>query len=69
METKTVVVPNVGCNGCVNSIKNEVTEIAGVVAVEGIPAEKKITVQWQSPATWEQIKARMAAIDYAPQEE
>lgn len=67
METKTVTVPNIGCNGCVNSIKNEVKDITGVVSVDGVVDAKQITVNWQSPATWEQIKAKMAEIDYAPQ--
>ena len=31
METKTVNVPNIGCDGCVNTIKNEVSVIPGVV--------------------------------------
>ena len=67
METKTVLVPNIGCNGCVNSIKNEVNDIPGVVSVEGLVDAKQITVNWQLPATWEQITSKMAAIDYAPQ--
>ncbi|MCU0476623.1 MAG: heavy-metal-associated domain-containing protein [Anaerolineae bacterium] len=66
METKTVTVPNVGCNGCVNSIKLEVSDIPGVSSVEGVAETKQITVAWQSPATWEQIKAKMAEINYAP---
>jgi len=67
METKTVNVPNIGCNGCVNSIKNEVSDIPGVVSVDGLVDAKQITVNWQAPATWEQITAKMAEIDYAPQ--
>jgi len=67
METKTVLVPNIGCNGCVNSIKNEVNDIPGVVSVEGLVDAKQITVNWQLPATWEQITSKMAEIDYAPQ--
>jgi len=67
METKTVLVPNIGCNGCVNSIKNGVNDIPGVVSVEGLVDAKQITVNWQLPATWEQITSKMAEIDYAPQ--
>ncbi len=67
METKTVLVPNIGCNGCVNSIKSEVNDIPGVVSVEGLVDAKQITVNWQLPATWEQITSKMAEIDYAPQ--
>ncbi len=67
METKTVLVPNIGCNGCVSSIKNEVKDIPGVVSVDGVVDAKQITVNWQLPATWEQISVKMAEIDYAPQ--
>jgi copper chaperone CopZ len=68
METKTVMVPNVGCDGCVRTIQNEVREIGGVQAVEGNPATKMVTISWNSPATWEVIKLKMAEIDYAPAE-
>lgn len=68
MESKTVKVPNVGCNGCVNTIKAEVEEIAGVAAVDGDVDSKTITVQWNAPADWNAIKGVMAEIDYAPEE-
>jgi copper chaperone CopZ len=68
MEVKTVKVPNIGCNGCVNTIKNELGELAGVVKVEGQVEAKTITVQWDDPATWEKIVTVMKDIDYAPAE-
>lgn len=67
-ETKTVTVPNIGCGGCVNAIRNELGEIPGVVAVSGEVEGKRITVQWNAPATWEKIVEVMAGIDYAPAE-
>lgn len=68
METKTVMVPNVGCDGCVKTITNEVCDVAGVQSVEGNPQTKLITVSWNTPATWEAIVAKMNEIDYAPAE-
>lgn len=68
METKTVFVENVGCNGCVNTIKSEVTELDGVVAVEGNPDTKLITISWNAPAKWDSIRQKMQEIDYAPSE-
>lgn len=68
METKTVKVPNVGCAGCVSTIKNEVCTLEGVKAVEGDFQTKLITVEWDNPATWETISAKLAEIDYAPAE-
>ncbi|MBK8139334.1 MAG: cation transporter [Chloroflexi bacterium] len=67
MEIKTVLVPNIGCNGCVNTIKLEVADIPGVVKVDGVVDAKQITVQWENPATWQAIEAKMREIDYAPQ--
>ncbi|GAB4522060.1 MAG: hypothetical protein OHK0046_34170 [Anaerolineae bacterium] len=68
METKTVKVPNVGCNGCVNTIKSEVGELAGVMKVEGNPATQMVTISWDTPADWATIRSKMSEIDYAPEE-
>jgi copper ion binding protein len=68
MESKTFVVPNIGCDHCVHTIKNEVGEIAGVKSVEADVSTKVVTVSWDSPATWEQIQSALAEIDYPPQE-
>ncbi len=67
MEQKTVKVPNIGCNGCVNTIKSEVGELPGVVSVEGDVSTKIVTVQWSAPATWTTISNKMAEIEYAPE--
>ncbi|MBK8021411.1 MAG: heavy-metal-associated domain-containing protein [Chloroflexi bacterium] len=68
MESKVVKVPNVGCNGCVNTIKTEVGALAGVMTVEGNPATKLVTIRWQEPADWNAIRERLEEIDYAPEE-
>lgn len=68
METKTVKVPNVGCNGCVNTIKSEVGALPGVISVAGNPETKLITIQWERPADWTSIQHKMAELDYAPDE-
>ena len=67
MESKTFKVPNVGCAGCINTIKNEVSELSGVQSVRGEVDSKRITVEWDEPANWEQIKATLIEIDYAPE--
>ena len=68
METKTFVVPNISCEHCVRSIKNELAEVAGVQSVEANENTKVVQVTWTAPATWDQIKATLAEIDYPPQE-
>lgn len=68
MNTKTFVVPSISCDHCVRSIKNELSELAGVKSVQADANTKVVTVNWDDPATWEQIKAALTEIDYAPQE-
>jgi copper chaperone CopZ len=68
MNTKTFRVTNIGCDGCVRTIKNEVSEIEGVVSVIGNKDNKMVTVEWGDPATWEKIRAALIEIDYAPEE-
>ncbi len=66
MESKTFQVPNIGCDGCVKTIKNELSTIKGVQQVEGAVDTQTVTVSWQAPATWEQIVATLEEIEYAP---
>ncbi len=66
MEKKTFQVPNIGCDGCVKTIKNEVSQISGVKQVDGVVDTKTVTVQWDTPATWQQIETTLKEIDYAP---
>ena len=68
MANKTFQVPNIGCNGCVGTIKSELSDLAGVSKVDGSVPSKTITVEWDDPATWDAIKARLVEIDYAPAE-
>jgi len=64
MDKKTFLIPNISCGHCVNSIKNELEELDGVIKVEGNPVKKEIEVKWESPATLETIKEKLAEISY-----
>ena len=64
METKSFSIPNITCGHCVMTIKNEVGELAGVSRVDGDPDKKEITVDWDSPATLEQIVSTLKEINY-----
>ncbi len=66
MESKTFQVPNIGCDGCVRTIKNEVSQIAGVKQVDGVVDSKTVTVEWDAPATWQQIESTLTEIEYPP---
>ncbi len=64
METKTLSVPNISCGHCVMTIKKELSEVEGVSRVEGDPASKNITLEWDAPATLEKIKETLKEINY-----
>jgi copper chaperone CopZ len=66
MEQKTFTVPNIGCDGCVRTIKNEISALVGVQSVEGETDTKRVTVTWQAPADWASIQAKLEEIEYAP---
>ena len=67
METKTFKVPNIGCNGCVNAIKGELSDLEGVKTVDGVVDTKMVTVEYSEPASWDGIVAALKEIDYAPE--
>ena len=64
MNSKTFTVPNISCGHCTHTIEMEVGELAGVTRVEADEATKQVTVQWQEPATWENIQALLQEINY-----
>jgi copper chaperone len=66
MQSKTFQVPNISCGHCVMTIKNEVGELAGVRKVDADKDTRIVTVQWDTPATWDQIKALLTEIEYPP---
>jgi copper chaperone CopZ len=66
MESKTFQVPSIGCAGCTRTIQSEVSQLAGVKSVEADVASKMVTIQWESPATWQIISDKLVEIDYAP---
>jgi len=64
MEKQTFVVPNISCNHCVMSIKNELNEIDGVKSVEGDPDTKSIKVEWETSTSVNAIKEKLQEINY-----
>jgi copper chaperone CopZ len=64
VEKETFTVPNISCGHCVMSIKNELSEMEGISTVDGNPETKSITVEWDSPANLEKIKATLKEINY-----
>lgn len=68
METKTFKVPNMTCNGCVNTVRSEIEQLAGIVNVDINKPAQLVTVEWNTPASWELIENALIEIEYAPQE-
>ncbi len=68
MDSKTFAVPNIHCGHCIHTIKMEVGELPGVKRVEADVTSRHVTVEWQAPATWDQIKTTLVEINYPPAE-
>lgn len=64
MTTDTFTIPNISCGHCVAAVKDELSELAGVRSVNGDPATKAVTVDYEAPATVDQIKAKLVEINY-----
>jgi copper chaperone CopZ len=66
MEHRTFTVPNIGCDGCVRTIVNELSQQPGVLKVEGDVQTKVVSVDWEAPMTWDAIVHTLEEIDYSP---
>ncbi|HLB48786.1 MAG TPA: heavy-metal-associated domain-containing protein [Anaerolineales bacterium] len=64
MSTMTVNAPAISCGHCVKTIQNEVAELKGVKNVVADQNTKLVTINFDDPATKEQIEALMAEIGY-----
>ncbi len=64
MTTVKYEVPSIHCHHCVNTIKTELSELEGVISVEGDPIKKEVVVQYENPATPESIESLMTEINY-----
>jgi copper chaperone CopZ len=64
MTTVTYEIPNISCNHCVHTIKNEVSELNGVLEVQGDPNTKKVTITFEAPASTDKIEALLTEINY-----
>jgi len=46
------------------TIQRELGELEGVVSATGDVETKMVTVEWESPATWEGVKSLLDEINY-----
>ena len=66
MKTVTYTIPNISCMHCVHTIKNEVSDLQGVQAVDANAQTKQATITFDAPATEQQIIDLLTEINYAP---
>jgi copper chaperone CopZ len=64
MPEKKINIPSIACGHCLNTVKTELTEIDGVLKVEGDVDSKDVTITWQAPAKWDSIEALLKEIGY-----
>ena len=64
MATDTFSIPNISCGHCVNTIKNELSELDGIKSVEGSPEAKTVDVEWEAPASLDKIKETLKEINF-----
>ena len=64
MEKQNFTIPNISCGHCVMAIKNELDDMEGIKSVEGDPANKTVTVEWEAPASTDGIRSKLEEINY-----
>ena len=64
MAKETLTIPNISCGHCVTAVKNELSEMPGVTSVEGNPQSKTVVVAWDTPASEDDIRAKLQEINY-----
>ena len=67
MQVKTFKVPNISCGHCVHTVQSEVSELEGIKKVVASADTKMVTIEWEAPQTWENIKALLTEINYPPE--
>lgn len=68
MTIKSFTVPNISCGHCTHTIEMEVGEMAGVKSVKADQESRKVTIEWDEPASWDEINQLLHEINYPPEE-
>ena len=64
MKNANFSVPGINCGHCVKTIQTKLTQVEGVRSVTADAAAKRVTVQFDDPASESSIKAQLAAINF-----
>jgi copper chaperone len=66
MATVKYQVPNISCGHCVHTIQMELGELEGVELVKADQSDRSVFVEYETPATEDQIVALLTEINYPP---
>jgi copper chaperone len=66
MSSITYSVPNISCGHCVHTIETELSDLEGVVQAKAELMDKRVTVDYEPPATPDTIRALLTEIAYPP---
>ncbi len=64
MTTITLKTPAISCGHCVHTIQSELGELPGIKSVQADQTTKLVTINFDSPATKEEIEKALAEIGY-----
>jgi len=65
MTTKVIYsIPNIHCEHCVHTIQSELIDLPGVKSVKADQNLRKATIEFEAPASEENIKAVLQEINY-----
>jgi copper chaperone len=64
MNTVTFNIPNIHCNHCTHTITMELSELEGVSKVDADLGSKMVTVQYDDPATEQELRDVLTEINY-----
>jgi len=67
MAKETLHIPNISCSHCVSAIETELAELDGVKVVKADAETKTVTVEWDTPASIDDIRAALTEINYPAQ--
>jgi copper chaperone CopZ len=67
MAQATLNIPNISCGHCVSAIESELADMQGVTTAKADAATKTVTVEWDDPASIDEIRAKLTEINYPAQ--
>lgn len=66
MTAVTYQVPNISCGHCVHTIQMELGEMQGIKVVKAEQSDQSVYVEYEEPATEDQIVSLLTEINYPP---